>query len=205
MENNYIYVVFSATPYFIGKAIRKITGECYNHVSISLDRDLTQMYGFARRYYRTPLYGGFVHESRARYQINHANTQICLCRLPVTQEQYLRLKTQFAQMYAEKERYLYNHLSALGALFRKPVKVRDAYTCVEFCVQCLHSIGIALTPGRFYSVEDLHAVIRSYSVFTGQMPAHGSADPDFFARKPVPHPVLTTLREICKLLPRLNA
>jgi hypothetical protein len=71
MQTQYVYIVFSSTPYRIGKFIRRLTREAYNHVSIALDPDLTKMYGFARRYYRTPFYGGFVRESLSRYhQVN---------------------------------------------------------------------------------------------------------------------------------------
>lgn len=205
MENAYIYVVFSSTPYFIGKAIRKITGEQYNHVSISLDADLTQMYGFARRYYRTPLYGGFVRESHARFCPKGVGTDICLCRLPVTEAQYTHLKTRLTGMYKEKDRYIYNHLSALGALFHKSVKVKDAYTCVEFCVELLHSLGIVLTPGKFYSVEDVRAHLMAFCIYTGKMPTPESDDPEFFSKRPVPYPICTTLRELFKLLPRLGS
>lgn len=205
MENTYIYVVFSSTPYFIGKAIRKVTGEQYNHISISLDEGLTQMYGFARRYYRTPLYGGFVRESHARYCPKGVSTDICLCRLPVTREQYTQLKARLAGMYHKKDHYLYNHLSALGALFHKCVKVKDAYTCVEFCVELLHSLGIGLTPGKFYSVEDVRKLLKSMCIYTGKMPTPESEDPEFFAERPVPYPICTTLRELFKLLPRLGS
>ena len=87
MEKQHIYVVFSSTPYKMGKFIRAMTRESYNHVSIALDESLSQMYSFSRRYYRTPLYGGFVHESRSRYHVNGDATRICLCALPVTSQQ----------------------------------------------------------------------------------------------------------------------
>ena len=81
--SNYIYVVFSSTPYKIGKTIRMLTGEKYNHVSISLDAELTQMYSFARRYYKTPFYGGFVKESLSRYQLNQNKATIKICKMGV--------------------------------------------------------------------------------------------------------------------------
>ena len=62
-----LYVLFSATPYRMGKCIRFITGEPYNHVSIATEEDLRECYGFARRYYETPFYGGFVTERPSRY------------------------------------------------------------------------------------------------------------------------------------------
>lgn len=202
---HYIYVVFSATPYLIGKAIRRITGEVYNHASIALDEDLTRMYGFARRYYRTPLYGGFVRESRSRYHVNGKSTHIHLCRLPVTEQQHKALEAQLTQMYSKRDQYIYNHLSALGALFHKPIKAKEAYTCVEFCVQILHELGIDADPNKYYSVGDLEQLLHPFAIYTGPMPSDGEFDAVYYAKKPIPHPTLTTLRDIFKLLPRLGA
>ena len=127
MDQQYIYVVFSSTPYKIGKLIRRVTGGTYNHVSISLDESLTQMYSFSRRYYRTPFYGGFVHESRSRYHVNGDATRICLCAIPVTPQQYEDLYNMIQSMHRRSRVYIYNHLSALGAVIHKPIfaKVRN--------------------------------------------------------------------------------
>ena len=204
MNEAYIYIVFSATPYRIGKIIRRVTKETYNHISIALDAELCEMYGFARRYYRLPLYGGFVKESLARYHLKQDSAQLCVCRIPVTQLQYQRLKEQLSSMYRQRDLYIYNHLSALGALFRKPVKVKRAYTCVEFCTQVLYELGIHIDPAQYHSVCDVLELLKSYMIYTGPAPVFTGTDPTFFAKKPVTFPVLITLRELCKLIPRLD-
>ena len=43
MKDNAIYVVFSATPTGMGKLIRTATHHSYNHVSLSLDKDIERM------------------------------------------------------------------------------------------------------------------------------------------------------------------
>ncbi len=204
MDKRHIYVVFSSTPYTLGKAIRVLTRECYNHVSIALDQDLTQMYGFARRYYRTPLYGGFVAESPSRYHPGERAANVRICRLEVTQAQYEQLQQRFLQMYQQREQYLYNHLSALGSLFRRPVRLRDAYTCVEFCVQILASLGLNVNPRRFYSVGDLERLLQPYEVYTGPIPLKGDYDAAYYAQNPVPHPYWTTVRNLFALVPRMS-
>ena len=204
MEQRYIYLVFSSTHNFIGKAIRKVTGETYNHISIALDEPLRQMYGFARRYYRTPLYGGFIRESHSRFCVNGKNAQIRICRLPVTQAQYDALERKLSEMHENRHRYIYNHISALGALIHRPIKAKDAYTCVEFGVEILHSIGIGVQPDRYYSVEDVLKILLPYCIYTGPMPQNGDYDTEFFAKHPVPFPLITTAREILKLVARLG-
>lgn len=201
----YIYIVFSATPYFIGKAIRCITGEIYNHASIALDEDLTRMYGFSRRYYRTPLYGGFVRESLSRYHLKGKRAHIRICRLSVTQTQYHMLETLLEDMHANRQAYIYNHLSALGTLLHRPVKAKQAYTCIEFCIKILYDLGIDVDPNRYYSVGQVEQQLRHLAIYTGPVPASSEYDSAYFAKKPITHPARTTCREILKLIPRLGA
>lgn len=199
----YLYIVFSSTPYKIGKAIRYITQEEYNHVSIALDPQLQQLYGFARRYYRTPLYGGFVKESPARYHLNGCTAQICVCRVPVTDSQYQSIAELLCQMHLEQDKYLYNHLSILGAPFRRPIVAKDAYTCVEFCVSILQKLDYDLDSRKYYSVNDLLEILSPHKLYTGAFPPAQQTDPAFFAEKPIAAPLRTTFRDMLRLLPRL--
>ncbi len=197
-----IYIVFSATPYRIGRMIRRVTKEQYNHVSLSLDESLTKMYAFARRHYYTPLHGGFVHECPSRYTLNGQSADICLCRLPISQAQFEALKAELAQMYENKERYLYNHLSALTAIAHKRIAVRDAYTCVEFCVKILHELGFDVSPNQFYTVGNLMESLAPYIIYTGQMPQAEEKDKAFFAKQPILPLIVNTLRDMLRLIPR---
>lgn len=201
----YLYIVISSTPYRMGKAIRRFTREPYNHVSISLDPELTQMYGFARRYFHTPFYGGFVRESTSRYRFDGQAATIRLCRIPVTGQQYQQVKTRLETMYGEKERYLYNYFSALAALFRRRLRVQDSYTCIEFATEVLWELGLPVDPEKYYSVGDLEALLRPYAVYTGAIPDTADYDAAYYGKKPVPHPVLASLRSFFALFPRLGA
>ena len=202
MGDRYIYVILSSTPYKIGKMIRKVTRNSYNHVSIAVDQDMTQMYSFARRYCRTPLYGGFVVESASRYYRNDTCSSVKVHRIPISQEQYDGLEKRLANMTENKNRYLYNHLSVLTGLLRRPVHLRDAYTCVEFCVEILNMVGFPVVPGKYYSIGDLVHLLHPYMVYTGPMPSPDSYDTEYYARKPVPHPIWATTKSMLALVPR---
>lgn len=199
-----IYVVFSNTPCRIGKLIRSLTGEQYNHVSIALDRDLSRMYSFARRYYRTPLYGGFVKESLSRYHADCKPALCMICAVPVSIAQYTALEAHLDEMHSHKEQYLYNYLSALTFLFRKRVHVRDARLCVEFVSDTLSQLDTPVDNNKFYTTKDLCTLFERLAVYTGPMPAPAEYDEVFFAKKPVPHPHLTSIRHMIALLPRLR-
>lgn len=204
MEDRNIYFVFSSTPYRMGKMIRRVTREDYNHISIALDADLDRMYSFARRYCRTPLYGGFVQETLSRYHPKGKTAAIRVCRLPVTEAQYRQIEQKLEHMVSRQEQYLYNHFSAMTALFRYTVQVRDAYTCAEFAVSVLHFLGMPVVPGRFYSIEELLQHLSDYTVYEGAVYRPKRYDSAYYAKKPVPHPLCTSLRTFLSLLKRLK-
>lgn len=202
MENTYVYIVFSSTPYRIGKFVRRLTAEPYNHVSIALDAELTQMYSFARRYYHTPFLGGFVKESLSRYCPKDTPARIRICRLPVSAEQHQQLSELLTEMYLHNEQYLYNHLSAGMAVFRQRIKLRDAYTCAEFCVQILNKLGINTVPDKFHTVGQLERLLRPYAVYTGTAPEFQEFDKEYYAPKPVLHATTATVRDYITLFTR---
>ena len=203
MEKN-IYVVFSHTHYRIGKIIRALTRGQYNHVSIALDRDLSRMYSFARRYYSTPLLGGFVKESLCRYHVNGKSSTCSICQIPVSAAQYTAIEKQMDEMYAHQEQYLYNYLSLLTVPFRRRVPVRNALLCVEFAANILSQLDTSVKEGKFYTTTDLYTLLAPYSVYTGIMPLPTEQDDGFFKENPVPHPHTATIRDMFALLPRFG-
>lgn len=202
--DKHIYVVFSSTPYKIGKMIRAVTREKYNHVSIALDENLTQMYSFARRYQCTPLYGGFVQESSARYFRKGIRASVKIYKLTVTEENYNTVVQRLESMWQAKEHYLYNHLSVLTTVFHKSIRLRDAYTCVEFCVEILHELGVDVQPGKYYGIKDLMQILEPYAFYAGSIPCSCIKDAEYQAKNPLPHPILSSVKSIAALLPRLK-
>ena len=202
-EPNYVYIVLSATPYRMGRWIRRATGEAYNHVSIATEESLTTLYSFARRYYRTPFHGGFVTETPDRYHHKGLSSHIRLYRLPVARHRYRKLLDELEQMQSHSSHYLYNHLSVLAAPAHKKVAVKDAYTCAEFVVSILSSLGYGFDPEQYYSVGDIARPLEDYCIYEGDFPAQGLGDPEFFQRHPVNHPALVSARGLLQLCWRL--
>lgn len=196
----YLYILVSATPYRMGRWIRRVTGEPYNHVSIATEEDFKRCYSFARRYYRTPFYGGFVEEHPSRYHHNGDAAEVRLYRLPLTQAQWDRLQSLLAGMRQQPERYLYNHLSALAAPLHVRVRVRDAFTCAEFVVSVLSALGFDFDAGRFYTIGGIARRLKAYHIYTGHFPVKAEADPVFFAPRPLSHPVFASAQSILALL-----
>lgn len=198
-EQKYLYVLFSATPYRMGRWIRFVTGEPYNHVSIATGEDLTSIYSFARRYYRTPFYGGFVAEDPCRYRHNGVTANIRLYRLPLTSKQWQRLQDMLADMREHADRYLYNHLSAMAAPLHLKVRVRKAFTCAEFTVNVLSTLGFDFDPNRFYTIGDIADRLGAYHIYTGDFPVDTGKDTGFFQPHPVRHPLVASTRDLLRL------
>lgn len=198
-QQKYLYVLFSATPYRMGYWIRAITAEPYNHVAIGTEESLCELYAFARRYYHTPFYGGFVSEHPCRYRHNGVTADVRLYRLPLTDAQWDTLQTLLERMKQQPERYLYNHLSALAAPFHRKVTIRDAYTCAEFTVSVLQQLGFDFNARKFYSLGSIAKKLTPYHMYDGVFPAHAQEDGSFFDLNAVPHPFLASTRDFLRL------
>lgn len=200
MEPKFLYIIFSATPYRMGRFIRRVTGDKYNHVSIATERELRRLYAFARRYYCTPLYGGFVTEEPGRFHHHGRTAQITLYRLPLTEDQWTTLQNRLKDMEENPHRYLYNHLSALLAPVHRKITVPDAFTCAEFTVSILQELGFDFHSDRFYSIGQIAAQLDGNQIYSGEFPAPPEENEAFFDPHPLRHPIYASTRDILKLV-----
>ena len=203
MDGPFLYIVVSSTPSRMGHFIRRITGQDYNHISVSLDPQLLTLYSFARRYYRTPLFGGFVQETPARYCINGTTSPIEVYRIPLSDEIHRQIQHILNRMHKHEQRYLYNHLTALFFPLGIHIPVKDSYVCVDFCAKILRHAGIQIPTGQHYTIDTIRQLLSPFLHYTGYMPDSSDENSVYFSEKPLPHPTLSTLRSMVALLPRL--
>ena len=163
----YVYVVFSSTQYMIAKFIRAFTHHRYNHVSISLDGNMQQLYSFARRYEDTPFCGGFVVETPERYLRRNIAASVQICAIPVTDEQHATIRAHLQAYEAEAQDYVYNYIGALTFLFRRRVALDRCHTCVDFATELIAMTGAGISPDRFYSIRGLARNLARYKVYEG--------------------------------------
>lgn len=204
MENRFLYAVVSSTPNRMGHFIRRITRQPYNHISISLDPQLLTLYSFARRYYHTPLYGGFVRETPSRYCINGVISHVEVYRIPISDKVYLRIQHLLTVMDKHPQRYLYNHLSALFFPLGIHIPVKDSYVCIDFSIKILRIAGLEIPTKSHHTIDSVRKLLRPYLHYTGLMPYKGEGEPEYFLPNPLPHPIRTTLLSMISLLPRLG-
>lgn len=164
-----IYVVFTSTPYKIGKIIRKVTHYHYNHVSVALDSELTTMYSFSRHHKNAPFYGGFNCESLLRYKIKDVVSDALICAVPLSSEEYEAVIAFIDGVKRDSSSYIYNMAAAATAPLSKNVYVDKAYTCVGFAEKLLRLCPSVKLPDGFCSIEALAAVLYPYAVFEGSL------------------------------------
>lgn len=170
--DNAVYIVFSATPTGMGSLIRKATRNRYNHVSLSLSRDIRKMYTFARLHRTIPLYGGFVAESILRYQSFAGAARVKICRVEVPEPQFTYLRNCLERLWNEREEYIYNTPAALASLVHLRPSIARAYTCVTFVQELLARHGLAgVGENDPPTVRSLERRLAPYVIYEGPAPA----------------------------------
>lgn len=201
--NPYLYIVFSNTPCKMGSFIRAVTHGAYNHVSVALDLNLSEMYSFARLKRDTPLCGGFVHEGAERYRLKDRVADISICGIPVGEEEIEKVRRQIEKMETQREVYLYNLISAMLVPIHRKAYARDAYTCVEFASAILKIAGIRLL-SECYSASELYAQLHDREVYQGEYPESASiVDERYHDRISFPRRFCDSMKQFKRLLRRL--
>ncbi|MGI6526885.1 MAG: hypothetical protein ACOX25_05810 [Caldicoprobacterales bacterium] len=167
-----IYVVLSATPTKIGRAIRAFTGSTFNHASISLTKDLSEMYSFARYRAHNALVGGFIQEFPQRLTMGKAaEVHIKVFEIPLSESQYNRIREFVYEIRDDEDQCLYNSLAILGRPFGRGYNTYKAYVCTDFVVKALmhgeislvESVLAPITPG------EMEQLLDGYLIYEGSL------------------------------------
>jgi hypothetical protein len=188
-RNYYIYVVLSQTPTRVGGAIRKLAGIQYNHASIAFDRELRQLYSFARRQYKNPLDAGLVREHPDCFSLGRSErVNARIYKIPVTRQQYLRGKSRILEIRHDGDGYLYNLFSVLLFPIMKGFETYKAYSCAEFVAHMLRTMDIELPCGKHecaYTPQEFGERGGSWLMLEGNLLDYFKSPPgrgDFFGR-----------------------
>lgn len=129
----HIYIVLSQTGTVLSQLLKVITKAPYNHASISLSEDLTEMYSFGRRRPYNPIWAGFVVESPGKGTYKRfPHTEAKVFAVEVSEEAYAKISTVIAEMLPLKRRYHYNYVGLVLAAFKISYRPKRCYYCSEF-------------------------------------------------------------------------
>ena len=128
-----IYLIQSCTGTVLSDIIKGYTKNQYTHISISLDKELNEMYSFGRLNPYNPFWGGFVHEyvdkgTFARFY----NTDSAIFELEVTDEQYEKVKQKIGYVEKNKESYKFNIAGLFMVAANKRRVKKNTFYCAEF-------------------------------------------------------------------------
>lgn len=166
---NKIYLVLTHTGTVLSKIIKTYTGDEFSHISISLNKELTEMYSFGRLNPYNPLWGGFVHEyiNKGTYK-RFFRTQTKVYSLDVTDVQYEKVKENIYKIKSENEnkRYKFNLTGLFAVGFHKTIKREHSFYCAEFVRYVMENADIKLNlpdpakPEDFKNISGLQEIYK---------------------------------------------
>lgn len=130
MSDQKIYLLLTDTGSMLTRTIKLFTRKKYNHVSLAFDAELADTFSFGRKKANNPFIGGFIHEDVTSDFYGQAKCAVYA--LTVSEEQASVMRGYVSSFEKEKEKYHYNLLGLLPALFNKEWDRENYYFCSHF-------------------------------------------------------------------------
>ena len=165
-----IYIVMTQTGTLLSKIIKGYTGCEYAHVSISLDKNLDEMYSFGRLNPYNPFWGGFIHE-----RVNSGtfkrfkNTIAGIVELEVTDEQYDNLRNIIKKMEERINPYRFNILGLILVGFNIKYEMEDHFYCAEFLKYLFEECNIENNLPRLVAPDDFKNIKGIKYIYKGKL------------------------------------
>lgn len=167
--SKYIYFIHSSTTSVLSRTIGLYTRNKYNHVSISFEQDLSEVYSFGRKEIHNPLIGGFVQEDMATGLFTEATCSIY--RLAVSEAEFLRTRHLVREFEGRQSELRYNFLGLVFLSWGMNITRADYYFCSEFAATLIRectSINLP-KPANFMMPQDLAELPGMEGIFEGQI------------------------------------
>ena len=168
---DYIYIVMAQTGTRPARFFRFITKKPFNHVSLSGDVTLSEMYSFCRTYRRFPLPATFNKEIVGEGTLGCFGSIPCeIYRINVTAEQkneYNRIIRHFAD---HRNIYSYNILGLLAVYLDIEWNRKKNFLCSQFVAYTMDKIGIQLDkPFCLYKPDDFRKFPGAVLIYSGEL------------------------------------
>lgn len=192
----YIYILISQTHTTFGGTVRRWGKIKYNHAAIALDKEMNQLYAFARPKHAAVMLGRLVQETVFRYTLGkHSCVNVMIFRLPVTDEQYAWLGDTIGRIKNSRE-YIYNLFSVLSTPLTGGFSTYKAFSCIEFVMFLLQGLGYPVDkPLHRYRPDDLIGLLADSVYYQGNLLEYkndDTVDTNYYTRLS-PEEVLTSM------------
>lgn len=164
-----IYIILTYTGTILSKIVKIYTRKEYSHVSISLDRDLNQMYSFGRLNPYNPFIGGFVHEGIDRGTFKRfKNTKTKIYSMEIDQEKYERLEEIIENIQQKKKLYKFNVIGLIAVALNVRIKREKCFYCAEFVKYVLEQSEVVELP-EIIKPDDFNKLNGLNEVYIGKL------------------------------------
>lgn len=139
-----IYIVLTKTNTVLSTIISIIKKDDYTHSSISLNKDLNDMYSFGRKNSYNPFVGCFVKENLDKGVYGwHKNIKGMVLEIEVTSEQYENAEKLLNEFILNSNKYKYSYIGLINSLLNREKYYNDRFLCSEFVYYILNKIEVA--------------------------------------------------------------
>lgn len=167
-----LYLVLMSTRSLLSRTIKLYTRDEYNHASIALEEDLSDIVSFGRKNINNPFIGGFTQENIAHPFFRSATCSVYSCEL--TEEQYVAVKNQLDYFKANQHKLRYNLLGLIAIATRYELERQDAYFCSQFVGKVLEETSICILPKKinFLTPTDLSQLECFTLIYSGTIESY---------------------------------
>ncbi|MGN0615217.1 hypothetical protein [Ruminococcus flavefaciens] len=168
---NYIYLIVAQTGTRPARFFKFFTKKPYNHVSLSGDIELSEMYSFCRTYRPFPLPATFNKEIVGQGTLGQYHNIPCeIYRISVTDEQKEAYNKIIHHFEEYRKVYSYNLLGLLAVYFNIEWKRERSFVCSQFVAYTMDKIGIPLEKAfSLYKPDDFRSFPGADLIYTGEL------------------------------------
>lgn len=168
-----IYIMLTKTKTSIAKLIKNVNKCNYTHSSISLNRDLSELYSFGRRRLHNFLIAGFIKENvRDGVYAWNQDAPTRLFELEASEESYNKIIGIIDSFKKNYKKHKYNMIGLFAIQLNRSMKRKWRYVCSQFVAKCLIESGaIKELPKDIWlmSPNDLPNIKGMNEIYTGAL------------------------------------
>ena len=170
-----VYIVLTYTGTILSQIVRLYTKKDYSHVSLSLDKDLNQMYSFGRLFSYTPIFAGFVQESPKYGTFKRfKKTRSKIYSLEISDKDYKTVQETIEKFKKNRRKYGFNMLGLIAVMGHYHIKRRKHLYCAEFVKIVLEQTSLDLHLPEVIKPDDFQRIEGAKEVYTGLLRDYNS-------------------------------
>ena len=171
-----IYIVLTHTGTVLSRIIKGYTRDEFSHVSISLDKELKEMYSFGRLNPYNPFWGGFVQEGINFGTFKRFRKTVCkIYSLKITEEQYNNVRGMIEYIKSSKQLQKFNVIGLFAVGFNKRISFENSFYCAEFVKYVLDKSEIENNLPEMIRPEDFKKLENSSIIYDGLLKNYQSS------------------------------